>query len=465
MLFSPLKSRIAHCLHSANFTVPDAMRKLIFAFSFISQLGFSQDSFQNKADSLKKLLQTRQIDSLYFVRTDMLCSMYATRHDMVSMKNCIENALRVAEQSKKKSFIGWANYLAGTFHKENENLVLAQKHFLEALKQIDHEHYKLICSNCYSYLGFIQEGNNNTKKAIEYHLEALRIRKGLSERLTLTSYSRLGATYEKAGKYDSSLYYMRLALCIIKNNDVAERSKTGIYTNYGLALLHFKKYDSCVYYTLLTLPYYESTGDYLNLAGSTINLGTYFEEMKNFKKAGEYYLKGLEYAKKAGFNEWIMAAYSNLSRYYYTQRDYKIAFDYLTEANKIKDTLLNETKIKEITDAEERYQSDKKAQALAMSNMKLKMQEMKLNMSHSQRNYLIVGLCVALILFLFAFFAYRKMKLLSKTLETKNKEINLQKDIIEEKNKNITDSIHYAKRIQTSLLPGEKYLEKYLKNK
>jgi len=33
----------------------------------------------------------------------------------------------------------------------------------------------------------------------------------------------------------------------------------------------------------------------------------------------------------------------------------------------------------------------------------------------------------------------------------------------EEKNKDIVDSIHYAKRIQQSLMPTEKYLERNLK--
>lgn len=35
-------------------------------------------------------------------------------------------------------------------------------------------------------------------------------------------------------------------------------------------------------------------------------------------------------------------------------------------------------------------------------------------------------------------------------------------ELIEEKNKNITDSINYAKRIQQSLLPTEKYIQKKL---
>jgi hypothetical protein len=43
------------------------------------------------------------------------------------------------------------------------------------------------------------------------------------------------------------------------------------------------------------------------------------------------------------------------------------------------------------------------------------------------------------------------------------KEILRQKEIIEEKNKDITASITYAKRIQQSLMPTEKYIDKNIK--
>lgn len=40
------------------------------------------------------------------------------------------------------------------------------------------------------------------------------------------------------------------------------------------------------------------------------------------------------------------------------------------------------------------------------------------------------------------------------------KKVVMQKEIIEEKNKDITASITYAKRIQQSLLPTDRYIEK-----
>ncbi len=46
------------------------------------------------------------------------------------------------------------------------------------------------------------------------------------------------------------------------------------------------------------------------------------------------------------------------------------------------------------------------------------------------------------------------------TIQVAKETMEKQKDIIEEKNKDITDSIVYAQRIQQSLLPTEKYIEK-----
>lgn len=51
----------------------------------------------------------------------------------------------------------------------------------------------------------------------------------------------------------------------------------------------------------------------------------------------------------------------------------------------------------------------------------------------------------------------------TETIATAKKSITEQKQIIEEKQKEIIDSINYAKRIQNSLLPTEKYIDKSFK--
>lgn len=72
----------------------------------------------------------------------------------------------------------------------------------------------------------------------------------------------------------------------------------------------------------------------------------------------------------------------------------------------------------------------------------------------------IVGTLILFLLFIITsiFFIFFKNQHLAF-----QKDILLQKEIIEEKNKDITASIVYAKRIQQSLLPTDKYIDKTLK--
>jgi hypothetical protein len=51
----------------------------------------------------------------------------------------------------------------------------------------------------------------------------------------------------------------------------------------------------------------------------------------------------------------------------------------------------------------------------------------------------------------------------TRTIQIAKETITQQKELIEEKNKDITDSITYAKHIQVSLLPTEKYIAQTLK--
>ena len=74
-------------------------------------------------------------------------------------------------------------------------------------------------------------------------------------------------------------------------------------------------------------------------------------------------------------------------------------------------------------------------------------------------------LTLFLSVFLYVKIRERKQKQLQEYLETelaaRTKEVVEQKEVIEIKNRDITDSINYAKRIQTSMLPPVKRLQQF----
>lgn len=71
-----------------------------------------------------------------------------------------------------------------------------------------------------------------------------------------------------------------------------------------------------------------------------------------------------------------------------------------------------------------------------------------------------------LVTIVIALMIFRNLRLMRRAhgiISAQKNEIEMQKNMVEAKQKEILDSIHYAKRIQRSLLPSERYIERQLK--
>jgi hypothetical protein len=66
------------------------------------------------------------------------------------------------------------------------------------------------------------------------------------------------------------------------------------------------------------------------------------------------------------------------------------------------------------------------------------------------------------VLAFFIYRGYRQKRNANKLLEEKNILIENQKQLVEEKNRKITDSINYAKRIQQAILPSQELIKSVL---
>jgi serine phosphatase RsbU (regulator of sigma subunit) len=120
-----------------------------------------------------------------------------------------------------------------------------------------------------------------------------------------------------------------------------------------------------------------------------------------------------------------------------------------------KDSLNNQEIKKEVAKMNAMYNLEKK-----------ELEKQKLIDEKKQQEYIIVAsiitiiLCFALVVFMLK--AYRVKQKANIELSRKNQIIEMQKKLVEEQNKNITDSIHYASKIQQALLSSDEYLNKHL---
>jgi len=122
----------------------------------------------------------------------------------------------------------------------------------------------------------------------------------------------------------------------------------------------------------------------------------------------------------------------------------------------LRDTIFSEENKKELVRKEMNFDFEKKQAATKAEQEKKDIiagEELKLK--ENQRNYFIAGFAFVAILALFILKSYRQK-------QKDNFIITEQKKMVEEKQKEILDSIYYAKKIQSASLPNEKYITKNL---
>ncbi|MDP3145162.1 MAG: hypothetical protein Q8N66_07160, partial [Bacteroidota bacterium] len=138
------------------------------------------------------------------------------------------------------------------------------------------------------------------------------------------------------------------------------------------------------------------------------------------------------------------------------QNKYKEAFEMYELEIKMRDSINNQETQKAAIKKQLQYTYEKKElETKAEQDKKDAIAKAELKQKENERNYFIAGFGLVLVLALFILRGYKQK-------QKANAIIVAQKHLVDEKQKEILDSIRYAKRIQTALLPSEKYIDKSL---
>ena len=246
--------------------------------------------------------------------------------------------------------------------------------------------------------------------------------------------------------------------------------KRGVAGNYSrLAEAHGKSGENKKAHELfdLSLKMFEELGDKENIAVGYANIGEQYYNDGNYGKAKENYLKSLELAKQLKYILLIQHVYQSLSKTFEKYNDYKSAYQYHLLYTQVKDSVLNGESSKQVAEMETKYQTEKKALQIinlknekALQQSEIEKQSAEAKRQNIQKLAFAGGFVLMLILAFVVYRGYSNKKKSNEIITAQKQEVELQRDIIEEKQKEIIDSIYYARRIQKSLLPTEKYIQK-----
>lgn len=363
-------------------------------------------------------------------------------------------------QSNITNQIGYNYYFLSDFNHSIE-------YFLKTLVICEKQGNKAGISGSHNNIGSIYLELEDTVNALHHNLLALKIRQEIStndndsKNLIAMSYGNVGKTYFTSGNYTKAMEYYNLCLKISK--EVGNKKRESLMlNNIGSIFAEQQKYDDALQYYENALGLYKEIESQENIALCLNNIAEIYFRKKEFQKSIDNYNASLNISEKNSELSDMKTSYDGLHNCYLELKNFELAHNYLAKYAAIKDSIYTGESSAQMNELLAKFDSDKKEQEITL------LQKDK-EMSVWLRNSLIVG---SVLLIFLAISLYSRNKVKHKAnleLSLKNKNIEEQKQIVEHQKlslevhqKEIVDSINYAKRIQYALLGNTDLINKHL---
>ncbi|MCC6180915.1 MAG: tetratricopeptide repeat protein [Bacteroidia bacterium] len=305
-------------------------------------------------------------------------------------------------------------------------------------------------------IGLIYSEQQDYAKALEYYNRAIVLNKETGNMKFLASnYVNVGNIYLDKLNYNEALHYFQESLSIQKK--LGNKSKQAIiYNNIGIVYDEQGDYKKALDFYQNALKINTELGSEKYTVANHINIGAMCIELKKYNEAERHLNIAKDKALEMGLIFSIEECYNVLTTLYKKTNRFKEAFEAYQKQITYRDSIMSEKNQKALVEKEMQFEFDKKqAQQKAEQDKKdLLVQEDK--KKQKLITYSITGF--AFLLLILALVIFRNLKI----SQRKSSIITNQKLIIEERHKEITDSIHYAERIQRSLLASKQMLDENL---
>lgn len=340
--------------------------------------------------------------------------------------------------------------LKGVINRDQSNLRDALDNFLSALKLFEELKMPVKVAGMQNNIGLIYAEIKEYRTALAYYFKAEKINSAKKEKSRLAiNYNNIATCYQKLNQFTSAQIYLQKSLVL--RQEVSDTMGMAMaYHNIGINHQLTNEKDSAIFFFNKSLNYLSGMSENIGHAYNFLELGNTFLQQGKITEAENYLLKSLRIAEKSELEGVKVEIYKYLSSLYEKKQDFKKAFLYQNlflsskenvESDESKNEILKKELEFEFIKRQELQQKDSENKQ-AVSNAEIKNQK-KLTMGA------VIALVILSGLILIVFRGYNQKR-------KANFIISKQKEIVEHKNKEITDSINYAKYIQNALLPSEK---------
>lgn len=379
--------------------------------------------------------------------------------------------------------------------------VKAERYGNEALKISMELEFQRGIGSSYNNLGALYESQGDDVKALKYYVLALDAKRKTGDKKSLAStLNNIGIIYKKQEHFERALAYYQEAASL---NNVSGNKSFLLINYYNIANCHkeLKHIDSAFYYYNLSSALVPETGSHYQMADILNSIGNYYNDVKDYTTALVYFDSGYAYLKEHNITRDMHIYYHGKARsfinlnqldsalvylnksweqkkdskdwssinvicqlwtLYYEARfkesndinDLKLSQYYFHLAYSSRDSLLNVQKMNTIFDLVTEDMIKQKNAEIEAAQREKELESLKATNEKQFKNFSIAISVAAVLVLIVLYSRYRKNKLLSRKLAEQNVQI-------EGKNREIIDSITYAKRLQEAILPPAGFLKQF----
>jgi len=312
-----------------------------------------------------------------------------------------QKALAAYEKLEDGSGQGAIYNLLVTLSKKQKDYVRAHEYLDKTLALCSEVKDSTCISTVFDNRGLIYSELKDFKKAKAQYLIALGIRTRLKDTVGL------GYVYSNLAE-------------VASNEGLFEQAEDYLMQSNGFKILSQDRFGEAVNYT---------------------NLGELYFNQEKYQQAVTFFQKSLNLSNQLGISDLSQWNYRYLSRSFSALGKTEEALDFLNQSYQLKDSLLTAEKLKQITEMETRFDTERKEQQIKLQNLEIE------NQIQRNRNQLLLagGVLSLLVLgFSILFINYRnrqkhqmqqrqltyQQQLLNATIETQEKErLRISKDL------------------------------------
>ncbi|MCL4817411.1 MAG: tetratricopeptide repeat protein [Bacteroidetes bacterium] len=403
------------------------------------------------ANRLQKKIEAVKIDSSLIEYLVNISSIYRQNNEFGKAMRLLDFATIHAHRTNNLKLL-WRIYNnKGNAYRNNNDLINALKTYFIGLKIAEYLKNEGAMASIYNNIGSIYFSTNRYKESLTFFLKAYKIytNNSASNSFHIAAIAdNIGMVYNELKQYDKALaFHLQAKKGFEKTEDLGAKSTN--LTSISNVLINKKLFDEALVYIDKAI---ELSGNSNSisfvLANNTKSIILY--ELGRFKEAEELSKINIRYYDSINSTFGLHELYYDLTKNYIKQRNVDNALKYLSLYRHLNDSINSSEFKAELSTIEAKYAAEKKEQQIALLEKDKKNKQLIIYSTSG-------GLVLVFVLALIIFRSYREKRKSNITLVQQN-------NIIQSKNKDITDSINYAQRIQLAMQPSRKLIQEYFPN-